>query len=170
MKKKLFLPFLWPVLLMVFIFVFSAMPAEKSDQQSGLIVDTIRAIFPDLTDVKLITTIVRKLAHFTEYTTLGFLFARALDKTSRAEREEEYIKEHDKDIKKRIAIYAVGLTTVVATGDEIHQMFVQGRSAEVRDVFIDFTGGCTGVALYFLWKHLVKKHKEKKLAKINIIK
>lgn len=34
-----------------------------------------------------------------------------------------------------------------AVSDEIHQYFVPGRSCELRDVFIDFSGSVLGIIL-----------------------
>jgi VanZ family protein len=39
------------------------------------------------------------------------------------------------------------IATAYAVTDEIHQGFVSGRSAQVRDVLIDTAGALVGVAL-----------------------
>ncbi len=140
MKKQKIIPFLWPALLMIVIFVFSAFPAETSDQQSGLIVDTVRAVFPQATDVKLITTIVRKTAHFLEYAVLGFLFARALF-VSAGKKES---------LSKKTFFYAIGLAAIVSMGDETHQAFVPGRSCQISDIVLDTFGASVGAGIYYL--------------------
>ena len=75
-KISNFLPLLPPLLLALIIFVFSSFPAEGSDAQSGFIVKIITDISPSLSNVHFLTTLVRKSAHFIEYTLLGFFTAR----------------------------------------------------------------------------------------------
>ena len=44
-----------------------------------------------------------------------------------------------------------------ASTDEIHQLFVPGRSGMVRDVFIDSIGGIIGVGITFIYENIKKK-------------
>ncbi|MBL7155011.1 MAG: VanZ family protein [Candidatus Portnoybacteria bacterium] len=67
-----------------------------------------------------------KSAHFLEYAILCFLLIQAL-------------QEH-KLTKKKILILAVILAMGYALADEYHQSFILGRSASLRDVFIDSSG------------------------------
>ena len=67
--------------------------------------------------------VLRKIAHFGEYAVLGLLLAWAT---------------------RREAVAAV-LGVLYAAGDEVHQNFVSGRHAAVRDVVIDAAGVLTGV-------------------------
>jgi VanZ family protein len=69
--------------------------------------------------------VLRKIAHFCEYGILGLLLARAIPD-------------------ERVAL-AVGV--LYAGTDELHQHFVAGRHAAVRDVAIDSAGVLAGVAL-----------------------
>jgi VanZ family protein len=69
--------------------------------------------------------VLRKIAHFCEYAILGLLLVRAT---------------------RREAVAAV-LGVLYAAGDEVHQHFVTGRHAAVRDVVIDAAGVLTGVLL-----------------------
>jgi VanZ family protein len=68
-------------------------------------------------------TVLRKLAHFTEYAVLGALVLRAV------RREPP----------------AVALGVAYAASDELHQHFVPGRHAALRDVAIDAAGVLAGV-------------------------
>jgi VanZ family protein len=70
-------------------------------------------------------TVLRKLAHFGEYAVLGFLLVRAVGREP----------------------LAVGLGIAYAGSDELHQHFVRGRHAAVRDVAIDAAGVLLGVLL-----------------------
>lgn len=73
--------------------------------------------------------VLRKLAHTAEYAVLGALLVRA---TGRAG-------------------LAVGLGTLYAVSDEIHQTFVPGRMGSPVDVAIDAVGVACGV---FLWQSI----------------
>lgn len=61
-KTSLILLILW----MVFIFVMSSFSANEPSNQSGMIVSFISSIF-NISDTKLLSLIIRKLVHFTEY-------------------------------------------------------------------------------------------------------
>ena len=67
--------------------------------------------------------VLRKIAHFCEYAVLGLLLARAVG---------------------REAVAALAGVAYAGT-DEVHQHFVAGRHAAVRDVAIDAAGVLAGV-------------------------
>ena len=46
---------------------------------------------------------------------------------------------------------AMLLTTAYGLTDELHQWFVPGRVAEVRDLFADTVGAAVGVGLVWVW-------------------
>ena len=65
---------------MLFIFVMSSFGSDSSNAQSGQIIQVLHQVFPNLSsrtsglDASVLTFIVRKTAHFTEYAILGILF------------------------------------------------------------------------------------------------
>ena len=69
--------------------------------------------------------VLRKIAHFCEYAILGALLLRALGSE----------------------VLAVAAGVAYAASDELHQHFVPGRHAAVRDVAIDAAGVVAGVLL-----------------------
>lgn len=71
--------------------------------------------------------IARKTAHFTLYFLLGLTFI-------------SFLKEFNIDDQKKI-IYSIIFVFLYACSDEIHQLFINGRSAEILDVLIDTIGG-----------------------------
>ena len=71
--------------------------------------------------------IARKTAHFTLYFLLGLTFIN-------------FLKEFNIDDQKKI-IYSIIFVFLYACSDEIHQLFINGRSAEILDVLIDTIGG-----------------------------
>jgi VanZ family protein len=46
---------------------------------------------------------------------------------------------------------AVLLSTAYGFTDEVHQLFVPGRVAEIRDLFADAVGAAVGVGLVWAW-------------------
>lgn len=87
--------------------------------------------------------IVRKVAHFTEFMTLGILLTVTI-----------YILS-----KPNIFIpLFVGLFTAVF--DEFIQLFVDGRSGQVSDVVLDFSGFIVGVFFVMLIYIIIKRRKE----------
>lgn len=126
-KISLLLVILW----MIFIFVMSSFDATSSSNQSNFIVDIITSII-NIKDIGLLSLIIRKLAHFIEYFILGVLVIN-------------FITRYDKKI-----IIAILLCIIYATSDEIHQIFVPGRSCQIIDIMIDSLGSIMGIYLYKL--------------------
>ena len=83
--------------------------------------------------------IVRKIAHFMEYMTVGFLSFGIVVMWS--------------DRLRKWFLIVLGQLVISAALDEFHQYFVPGRYASVKDVLIDTAGGVTGIAviLFFLF-------------------
>ena len=108
-----------------FIFIQSALPGDLSSNESNFVVQILVALFD--VDADSAGFAVRKCAHFTEYLVLGgsvtLLFG------------EMWLS--------GLLAWAVGAAYAVT--DEYHQMFVAGRSCEVRDMCIDAAGVLCGV-------------------------
>lgn len=118
---------------MFLIFLMSSFDATESANQSNFIVNIITNIFK-IENIEVLSFIIRKLAHFTEYLILGFLTINMLNKN---------------DISKKHLI-SILICFIYATSDEIHQLFVPGRVCQLRDILIDSIGSITGVYLYKL--------------------
>jgi len=126
MKKKisLILVIIW----MIFIFVMSSFDGGKSANQSNFLVNIISNIF-NITNLDMLSVIIRKLAHFTEYFILGMLSYNLI---------MNYHKEW---------YLAIIICFIYAISDEIHQIYVPLRSAQIGDVLIDLFGAILGVFL-----------------------
>lgn len=127
---------------MALIFTLSNQKAYTSTQTSdGFIDKTIIKIYKiinkNLDEQKQkeikekYTRPIRKTAHFTIYTILGILMTLTL---------KEY------NINNIISI-SILLCILYATSDEIHQLFIIGRSGEIKDVIIDTCGSTLGIIL-----------------------
>lgn len=51
----------------------------------------------------------------------------------------------------RVALVAVLITVAYGASDEVHQMFVSGRSAEWRDLLADTAGALIGTIACWAW-------------------
>lgn len=138
--------------LMILIFIFSAMPAEESSEQSGFIVDIISKTYSGLSakalspeTLSFLSLLVRKAAHFSEYAILALTVLYALSM---------------KIVEPKL-LYPVSLliSHLYAISDELHQYFVPGRCCAYKDVLIDTAGGLTAIVVYAL----IKRGKRKKI-------
>lgn len=138
---------------MVTIFFFSSDTADSSTEKSdGLIVRIAEKVLGrKLTDKEKDSytdkyfKIVRKTAHFTIYFILGLAVISLL---------KEYMI-----IDRKSLIYTVIFVFLYSCSDEIHQLFVPGRSGEVLDVFIDTLGGTMSSSIYCFICMMKRKRK-----------
>ena len=145
---------------MVVIFCFSGQPADDSSAVSDEITLTVAGIVrPDYVSLpaperqsflEALSKIIRKNAHFLEYALLGFNLTAwlCLSRPQAAPR--------------RCRMQAWGLTALYAASDELHQLFVEGRSAEVLDILIDSAGGLFGVLIATLALKLLARFLERR--------
>lgn len=130
-KKKIIS---WILLLawMSFIFYMSQQNGQESSSQSGIVIKILSNIGISFTEESknLITFIIRKGAHMTEYFILYILLFNVVS---------NYFNSR-KTI--RISLY---ILILYAASDEIHQYFIPGRSASFKDVIIDTCGGTIGL-------------------------
>ena len=139
---------------MCFIFIMSSFGHNSSDAQSNLFVDFIAQNFPhvrhglenDLISLSTLIFLVRKTAHFTEYAILGSLFFLNLRNTPLG-------------LIKHPLATSILFSFLYACTDEIHQIFVPGRSAQFRDVLIDTLGASFGAIITYLIIKLFTKIK-----------
>ena len=133
------------LLQMWIIFGFSNQDGETSGSISRKIteiitknINSIQSLPKDEKEIKLkkIEHIVRKLAHFSIYTVIGFLLISLMSTYK--------IKQ-----KNRITISAI-IGLLYAISDEIHQAFIPGRGPLVSDVVIDFSGVIMGIFIAYI--------------------
>ena len=133
-KKIRKLPLFITAFIMVFIFIQSALPADLSQQESGVIVFMLSRFLS--VDPEGLSFVIRKCAHFTEYMILGMsLFVTV----------REFIPDEERVAAVQIVSWSIG--ALYAVTDESHQSFVPGRSCEIRDILIDSCGVTAGVLI-----------------------
>ncbi|WP_416147517.1 VanZ family protein [Salipaludibacillus sp. HK11] len=141
------------VLWMSLIFYLSHQPAtESSELSTGIsevIIKMVESIAPNV-DFHLqdLNHIVRKNAHFIAYFVLGVLTLNALRRSG--------IRGG------RSVVIALIVCVLFAISDEVHQLFIPGRSGEVRDVLIDSVGSSTGIGVYLLISKLISWRNSRK--------
>ena len=143
-KKKYILRWTMLVLWMCFIFYMSSRSGSESQEQSDLVLSILNFLGLQLNEsIKNIASfIVRKTAHVTEYMILYILIFRVVTLYFNT---------------KKSKLIALLCMVLYASTDEIHQLFVPGRSGMVRDVFIDSIGGIIGVGITFIYENIKKK-------------
>lgn len=154
MKKYIFI--ILTLMTMVMIFFFSMENSSESAYTSGGVTEFIIEHFfsgyheMSASEKKIIfhTTdyIIRKLAHFSVYTLLGFLLFSAIGKC-------------------RLLSFRSLIVTVTgflyACSDEFHQYFVSGRSCQFTDVIIDTCGVIFGIVISIAVFRIYKRFKHK---------
>lgn len=140
------------ILIMVFIFIQSALPADLSARESGLISGFLAGLLN--LDAEKVSFIIRKCAHFTEYLALGISLFLTMG---------EYLAPYpDGSLApstRPVFWSAWGIGTLYAITDEIHQIYSSGRSCEFRDICIDCAGVLAGILLVRLITMIAQKSK-----------
>lgn len=125
------------------IFWLSSRTADESDAQSSVI---LKWLIDNFGDNFFTSFIVRKLAHFSEYTGLCLLTCNALYQSA----------------KRCKVLWGIVISSIYAASDEFHQRFVEGRSCELRDWAIDTCGAILGALIFLMIYAIVKKIMKKK--------
>ena len=141
------------VIWMGIIFCFSNQNADDSSKISDGFITTIINFFVDddlsIDEKELLlekcSFYVRKFAHFTLYFVLGILVLNLL---------------YQYNLKNKLLIGIV-ICIIYSCSDEFHQLFIQGRSGELRDVFIDSIGSLSGILFYKFVKKCILLGKTK---------
>jgi VanZ family protein len=130
------------------IFLLSSEGAHDSKARSGAIVDLLKDSFNTTFTEDFLSFLTRKAAHVITYLVLGILIY-------------SIISTYKFTTKRTIAL-CILLACFYAIFDEIHQLFVPGRSGEVRDILIDTVAASAGVGTYYIFSKLkLKIHKDR---------
>lgn len=133
------------------IFKFSELSGLKSTKQSrGLTYNILKGLDGNKLSekeleklTKKVNPIVRKVAHFSIYMILAiftYMFIENLNIKSKSEKER---------LRKNI-LYTCIFCIIYAIFDEIHQIYVPGRTGKPIDVIIDTLGACMGITIILL--------------------
>lgn len=147
------------VIWMAVIFGFSSQKADDSSKISGTLAYQIvegvnsAANFGWKEDLmrqyaSLIEHPARKAAHMTEYAILACILLGNFTQYA--------------DLSGRRFLWAELGAAMYAATDEFHQLFIEGRSGELKDVFIDSLGAAAGLLLAWAVSSIIKKWKKRK--------
>lgn len=138
------------VLWCILVFYLSSEVADDSSETSDSFIKYIlKIIFGNLDEITLesitnnLQGIVRKIAHFILYTLGGMLIYNMIQYFL-------YSKEQIVGVSWLLGI-------CYAFTDEVHQLFVAGRSGELRDVCIDSLGVIFGIYIILTMQRMLKK-------------
>lgn len=140
MKKRINI--ILVVLWMMLIFIMSSFNSVESGNQSNFIVNLIVDVF-NIDNIDLLSLIIRKLAHFTEYFILGILVYNLISSYNKR------------------TYMALIICILYAISDEVHQIFVPGRSCQMYDILIDSLGSLVGIFLIFVCNKILGIGKKK---------
>ena len=142
MKKKV-IKGLIVVLCMLSIFLFSTDNSRESTSKSNRVILGITNLFhKDLSNkekekiIDMFFVPIRKMAHFGIYLVLGISLI-------------SFLREFSIPILK-LLLLSIFLAFLYACSDEIHQLFVPGRSGQFSDVLLDTLGASVGIFIYYL--------------------
>lgn len=138
-KNHRFRVYAWLIFAMLlFIWGNSMLPGELSGELSGGLMEYVGKLFAVFGAAG--EFVLRKLAHFSEYTALGFFLGGL------------FTAQGQKSIHRITMPMCCGLFT--ACVDETIQIFSEGRGSSLIDVWIDFSGVCFGLLLHELLHRL----------------
>lgn len=140
MNKKV-IKWMMVVAWIIVIFVFSSQPGDISNGNNRFVINIFKICGFNLDSIlgNMANFLVRKAGHFTEYFILYILLVNALKESFGY---------------KKAAFMAISLVFLYACSDEVHQIFVPGREARIRDVLIDTSGGAAAFGLLKILKKI----------------
>ena len=148
-KQKILLVLI--VLTLCFIWGNSLMPATFSGAISGWAKNVLNAILGDMGNSGMSGDgVLRKIAHASEFAVLGVLLTLLME-------------EECKTKLSFLVLYGLGVAFV----DETIQLFVDGRSGQIQDVWIDLAGFVVGVAIVGAILLLVYSRNTRRLHRVN---
>lgn len=143
------------ILYIAFIFSNSLTPAVKSSAESGFVMAKMHALLGalGLRDVSWLTEhLIRKGAHFTEYALMGILLFRSM-KTLDCGKIVIVRKIHE------AAVFAIPFV------DETLQLFTEGRSGQISDVWLDMSGVAAGLCVSWIASRVCRRMALKRRAR-----
>ena len=156
-KQKRIIFFILILIWMMFVFYFSNQPGDDSASTSSRVAKIITNIIASMQNLSadeknemiiFLNPIVRKIAHYLIYTLGGLLIINCV---------HTYTLEERKKI-----LYSIFVGFLYASTDELHQYFIDGRSAQIADVMLDTLGVVTGVCIFLCAIRVIEKIKGSK--------
>jgi len=130
------------------VWINSLLPGTVSGAQSSFFSAPIARLLNDFlnwpVDPDIIHAVIRKMAHFVEFSIVGGLWCLTIFLHGWGRKKETWI--------------AIAIAGAVALCDETIQIFVPGRAFSVWDIAIDVLGGLFGA--FFVQGWMIRKEKK----------
>lgn len=153
MKTKKIIYLILIVLCMSTIYLFSNKNSTSSNSTSKKVVNSIVTVYENITNKKInkgqltnkLNYPIRKLAHYSVYFILGIFIYKLILLTKYKHKEA----------------IALLLCFIYASLDEFHQLYVSGRTGQIKDVLIDTLGALTAITIIYLLNKTRKRPTQK---------
>ena len=130
-----------PLILWIGVIAFLSSSYASMAETSRFIGPVLKYLFPNATEETLhaIHVVIRKLAHFTEYSLLAFFAVRAIATSLSVRSHIRYV-------------LSLILVIVIASADEINQSFDSARTGLPSDALLDIASGAFAIAIFWFMK------------------
>ncbi|MCH1967185.1 VanZ family protein [Paraclostridium sordellii] len=139
------------IIWMGLIYYMSNQPASISSSQSGGFINMLSNLpiigntIKELMKIGIAEFLIRKSAHMFLYFMLSILIYMVFKNINN----------------KKAYLYSIIGCFIYACTDEIHQLFIIGRSGEFKDVLVDTLGATIGLLLVFMINKILNLRKSK---------
>ncbi|CEN94050.1 VanZ family protein [Paraclostridium sordellii] len=139
------------IIWMGLIYYMSNQPATISSSQSGGFINMLSNLpiigntIKELMKIGIAEFLIRKSAHMFLYFMLAILIYMVFKNINNI----------------KVYIYSLTGCFIYACTDEIHQLFIAGRSGEFKDVLVDTLGAIIGLLLVFMINKILNLRKNK---------
>lgn len=142
MKYKKAMAWFFFIFWLILIFYFSSQTgSESSHLSTGVLECVFKNISPSHKEI--FTSLLRKLAHFSEYFILSFSLIHLFRQYG--------------DIRGKEILSVMLFCFLYASSDEIHQLFVPNRGPSFLDVLLDYSGSLLCILIYNFFQSLKQK-------------
>lgn len=147
---------------MIIVFCYSNQPGDNSSDTSKNVTAKVINILTTNTNIKYedkieiinkVDPIIRKMAHYSVYMVGGIIVMN-------------YVNAECKKSENKKVLISILIGMCYAGTDEFHQLFIEGRSGRIVDIYIDTLGVITGVSIFLLLSkirsNLIRKNNSNK--------
>lgn len=143
MQKKTIIRIIILIGIVIWMFSVFQFSDQNGEESSNLSREVASKVVETEEQIDAVEPYVRKMAHVTEYTVGGMLFL-------------SLFFTYDFSNRKRM-LFSFLIGVEYAAIDEIHQLFIDGRSGQILDVFIDSFGVAIGICVVMLVYQMARK-------------
>ena len=165
---KILISWILVLIWMITIFYLSSMDSDQSNTKSKETINVVVENTIDVTNniditnepttkdninsiVNVLNKPLRKCMHATVYFVLVILVINAFNQMHLLTRVNTYI-------------YSIIICFIYACTDEIHQLYVVGRTGQFIDVLIDTIGALLGCLVFYIGSKLINKSRKSKIS------